>query len=427
MPPQPAPLLRVDRQGTHTIKLGRSITDPSSTYQSVKCIHTLPLCFSCQTPLTIPGLYVDNFKPNSSLHNPSSPTLKPGPSPSTYSLTFTPSASAKIQYTGTGSHPPPRRQHFLLYDPATKELTLEKLDTALVFNADVFASAHPPIPREVSEDEDEDSDADAGGAYDFHNFLGKTKKTAAEEKQEKRLQALKRAGRTVVEVADPEPEPEIGNGIASGTPLRIPDRRHAGDMEIDSEADAPGEDEDDDDDDVLNIPSGYTAAPPRPARAPAPAPTNASQPAVGLGLEMSFEYEPTPPREPDELVLPDPVVHGREDEDADGEEELEFSDEDEDVAQPAPTPAAAQQPPPQAAPEDDEVDDFDFLGNELEAALGGTADGDDGDGGLIMDDDDDEPHHHHNHHADGNVGSGPRSLIQNQGGYLDDSSESEEE
>ncbi|TGZ84205.1 hypothetical protein EX30DRAFT_338752 [Ascodesmis nigricans] len=402
MPPQPqtpsAPLLRVDRPGTYNITLGSSISEPS-TFQSIKYNH----------------------KPKSTRCNPSDPLLKPGPSPSTYNLVFTPSASAKIQYVGSGAHPPPRRQHFLLYDPTTKQLTLERLDTALVFNADVFATAHPPLPRELSEDEDEDSDDDAGGAYDFQNFLGKKKKTAAEERQERRLQALKRAGRAVVEVeADPEPEKDVGAAVGS-THSTVPERRYGRDGEGDSEMDAPGEEDDNEDghDEDTEIPDIYAAAAAAstqkatqrlPKSPDPPVPTAAP---IGLGLDYT-EHDP------DVLILPDPVVHGREDEDADGEEELEFSDEDEDDPVPPPPlrPLPQKEPtPPPLQQDDEEVDDFDFLGNELEAALGGADDG------LIIEDEEEEAPPQMAH----NPADGPRSLNQGGASYLDASSDSESE
>lgn len=318
----------------------------------------------------------DNHKPPSLAANPSAPKLVPA-SPNTYNLTFSPPTAAqnKIVYTTTASTRP---QHFLLYHPTTKAFTLERADQALTCNAGVYAKLHPPITASTTAGSDSggdseleieptsDDDDDSGGVYDFRHFLGRT--SAAEEKRQKRLGALKRAGRDVVDIPEDEADGEDGE-------LVIPDAPPPGSyeydaMEEDSDMDAPGESDDDD---------HYSAPPPPPpppAKKRAPAAPRAKAPPKPRAQPKKKAPQP-PPALAEELVIPELTNSMPLDS---GDEECSFSEySDEDEERPAPRAAPPPPPPPQQEEEEvsDEDDGFDFdIGKELEEALGGGGGGD---------------------------------------------------
>jgi hypothetical protein len=308
----------------------------------------------------------------------------------------------------------------LLFDPERKAFTLEKLDQAFVFNAEVYAKLHPAVSLGTGDKAGGDGeiggdggDAGEGGedsVYDWRKFVGRKKKSAAEEKQAKRLEALKRAGRDVVEVPEEKRE-EVGGGEQE---VYIPDAR-GGEAEVeveDMDMDAPGESEDDVEEDVEMV-----AAPPPPPPPPVQVQRKEKE-KKEVRKDKPQQRKVQPPVGEDELVLPDPTPPPQQDSD---EEEIDFSDEDE----PAPPPPPPQQqqvaqtmPTPQTMEEEEEeVDDLEIdLGKELEEAL---ESGDDG--GLVIEGGDLEVG------GMGVVGGAPKSLRELYGGVEDEDSESEEE
>ncbi|KAI5848967.1 hypothetical protein BZA05DRAFT_403304 [Tricharina praecox] len=341
MPP-PAPAVRVDRPASYQIVLGESISRGSASESEPSGYSSLKY----------------NHKPSSFVLNPSSPTLVPSSSDAganAYALTFTPpTTSTQITYTGAAL-PAAKPGYFLLFHPTRKLFTLERLDASLVFNAGVYSKLHPAIPitdasRPGGAGSASDSggeDEEAGEVYDYRAFLGRT--TAAEEKRQKRLGALKRAGKEVVDL--PEGEDDDDPDV-----LVIPDPVvHHHHHEDGSDVDAPGESDDDD----FAAPAFVPPPPPPPQqqkKKPAPKPK---------------KKKPVAAMQPEEIVIPDPEP-APQPLDSD-DEEVEFSDEDEDMPSAPAAPTAAVAATPEAPADDDEFD-FD-IGKELEEALGSGDDG----------------------------------------------------
>jgi len=308
---------------------------------------------------------LDNHKPSSFVLNPSAPTLVPtsDAGANAYALTFTPpTTSTQITYTGA-TVPSSKPGYFLLFHPSRKLFTLERLDASFVFNAGVYSKLHPPIaitdPSEGSAENDDEREED--DVYDYRSFLGRT--TAAEEKRQKRLGALKRAGKEVVDLPEGEDDDDPDVVVIPDPVLMPPDEG--------SDMDAPGESDDDDFPTLAHAVHIPAPAPPPPPpkvpqqqqqkKKPAPKPKK-KKPLAAAAAQL------------EEIVLPDrdpfPVPIDSDD------EELEFSDEEEVPL--APVTAAAAIPAVAATPEApaDDDGDFDFdIGKELEEALGSRDDG----------------------------------------------------
>ncbi|KAF8541215.1 hypothetical protein BDD12DRAFT_525284 [Trichophaea hybrida] len=279
MPPPAAPSapsIRVDRQAEYQIALGESLTSGGgggggSGFSSFKYNH----------------------KPPTIALNPSSPTLTQ--TQSGYNLTFAPSSQnggkpvpREVVYSATTSTPSQKAQHFLLYDPETKSFTLERLDAAFVFNAEVYTKLHPVLKvndgdkaessaGSGSEDDEEEA---TGCVYDYRNFLGRT--SLAEEKRQKRLGALKRAGKDVIDL--PEPEEDAGEDADIIIPDAVHPPQHL--VEDDSDMDAPGES----DDEMMEVPPPLPPPPPPPA--PAPAPKKKAPPKPKTKAPPSLAHKP---------------------------------------------------------------------------------------------------------------------------------------
>ena len=418
--------IRVDRQAEYQITLGESLRQASSGFSSLKCsslslplppslpllplsLSLLPLSFLLSFSLSLAGVNVnfvspffgqkkktDNHKPPTIQDNPSAPRLTQAASG--YNLSFVPpaqkegkTAPREVVYSATTSTPSQKAQHFLLFDNATRKFTLERLDAAFVFNAEVYTKLHPALkvddadgPGESSagsgsEEDDDEAAAATGGVYDYRQFLGRT--SAAEEKRQKRLGALKRAGKEVVDI--PEPVEDAGRDEGE---IMMPDAMLP--LEEDSDLDAPGEI----DDEVLEPPPPppqQQPPPPPPPPSPPPPPPPPPQPAPATATTTKKKPGPKPkakappkPRAPpkkkapapppppppppvDEIVLPDPEPEVNSD-----EEDVEFSDEDEDGPPPAVASAAAASATEEAG---EPALDFDFE-KELDEALDGGDD-----------------------------------------------------
>lgn len=360
----------------------------------------------------------DNQKTSGIKTNPNDPTLTQ--TSIGFNLKFIhPSTKNEILYEATSSTPAKKTEHFLIFDPATKTATLERLDAAFVFNAGIYAQPYPPLKPEVEDDfefsadsDTADSEDDTGGVFDFRHFMNRN--SAAEDKRQKRLGALKRAGKEIVDIPDDQLPPD-------GELIIIPDAIQPP-QDQDSEMDAPGESDDEMETYASPPPAPKSKAAPKPKAPPkAKAPPKPRAPPKKKAVPAAI---PPPTTRVDEIVIPDAAPPPALDTD---DEEIDFSDEDEDDP-PQQTVAT-----PEAIADEEEVEiDFEDLQKELEEALGSGEDPIMQQGAVVYEDDDDVSDEDEDQPARAPprpMGGAPKSLAEMYGGNQqeEEDSESEEE
>ncbi|KAI5821495.1 hypothetical protein BZA77DRAFT_383877 [Pyronema omphalodes] len=390
----PAPPIRVDRAAEYKIVHGGSLKRPAG-FSSLKY----------------------NQKTSGIKTNPNDPTLTR--TSIGYNLKFIhPNTKNEILYEATSSTPAKKTEYFLVFDPATKIATLERLDAAFVFNAGIYAQPYPPLKPEVEDDfefsadsDTADSEDDTGGVFDYRHFMNRN--SAAEDKRQKRLGALKRAGKEIVDIPDDQLPPD--------GELIIPDAIQPH-QDQDSEMDAPGESDDEMETYAPPPPPSRAKAAPKPRAPPkAKAPPKPRAPPK----KKAVPSIPPPTTQVNEIIIPDAVPPPALDSD---DEEIDFSDEDEDDPPCQPETVAAPEPVIEESVDID-VDDFT---KELEEALGPAEDDIMQQGGIIYEDDDDVSDEDEDQPACAPprpVGGAPKSLAEMYGGthQEEEDSESEEE